>query len=80
MPTHRYGGEISLAAILAVKRSAGVAPGVNCRQPVTHMPLPSVSKAAYSGFEIQRRCHQKSDTGVSVPHKNDLCPPKKKKS
>ena len=51
MPTHRYGEEISLAAILAVKRSAGVAPEVNCREHVTHMPLPSVSKAAYSGFE-----------------------------
>ena len=30
------------------------------------MPLPSVNKAAHSGFETQRRHHQKSKTGVSV--------------
>ena len=24
-----------------------------------HMPLPSANKTAYSGFETQRRCHQK---------------------
>ena len=32
--------------------------------------LPSANKAAYSGFETQRRRHQKSETGVSVTPKN----------
>ena len=31
-----------------------------------NMPLPSVNKAAHSGFETQRRHHQKSETRVSV--------------
>ena len=30
------------------------------------MPPPSMNKAANSGFETQRRRHQKSKTGVSV--------------
>ena len=30
------------------------------------MPPPSVNKAGHSGFEIQRKRHQKSKTGVSV--------------
>ena len=33
---------------------------------ISHMPPPSVNKVAHSGFETQRRCHQKSKTGVSV--------------
>ena len=32
----------------------------------TYMPPPSLNKAAHSGFETQRRCHQNSKTGVSV--------------
>ena len=35
------------------------------------MPPPSVNKDAHSGFETQRRHHQKSKTGLSVaPQKN----------
>ena len=41
----------------------GVAPEVNLREHVTCTPLPSANKAAYSGFETQRRRHQKSKTG-----------------
>ena len=42
------------------------------------MPPPSVNKAVPSGFETQRRHHQKSKAGVSVqwPHKKDICAPK----
>ena len=40
----------------------GVAPEVKLKEHVTHTPLPSVNKAAHSGFEAQRRCHQKSKT------------------
>ena len=35
-----------------------------------------MKKAAHSGFETQRRCHQKSETGVSVAPKMNMCPPK----
>ena len=52
MPAHRYMGENGSAAILAAKRSAGVAP-----------------EAAHSGFETQRRRHQKSKKGASVAQK-----------
>ena len=47
------------AAMLAAKRSAGVAPEVNLREHISHTPPPSVNKAAHSGFETQRRQHQK---------------------
>ena len=33
---------------------------------ITYLSLPSMNKAAHSGFEIQRIHHQKSKTGVSV--------------
>ena len=67
----RYGRD-SLAAMLATKRSAGVAPEVNLRECVTHTPPPSLNKATNSGFETQRRRHQKSKTGVSVAPQKGL--------
>ena len=51
--------------MLVVKRSAGVAPEMNLWELISCMPPPCVNKAADSGFETQRRCHQKSKTGVS---------------
>ena len=66
MPTSRYMEENGLTAMLAIKRSVGVTPEVNLRKYVTHICLSSVSKAVRSGFETQRRCRQKSKTGVSV--------------
>ena len=48
----------------------------NLRQRVTHMPTPSANKAPQSGFETQRRRHQKSKTGVSVAPQMDLCLPR----
>ena len=65
-PGRRYVEEIGLVAMLAVKRSLGVATEVNHGERVTHMPLPSVNKAVHSGFESQRRHHQKSKTRLSV--------------
>ena len=53
-----------LAAMLAAKMSAGVAPEVNLRKYVTCMPLPSANNPSHSGFETQRRRHQMSKTGV----------------
>ena len=64
--------EIDLAAMLATKRLAGVAPKVNVRECVAHMSPPSMNKAAHSGFETQRRHHQKSKTGVSVAPQKGL--------
>ena len=75
MPGCRYVEEISSAAMLAAKRSAGVTPEVNLREHVTGTPLQFANKAAHSGFETQR-CHQKSKTGYQWPHKENLCPPK----
>ena len=65
MPACRYVEENYWTATLATKRSAGVTPEVNLRKH-KYMPLPSVDKAEHSGFETQRRCYQKSKTGVSV--------------
>ena len=59
----RYVEENGLAAILAAKRSAGVAAEVNLKEPVTHTPPPSVNEAAHSSLETQRRYYQKSKTG-----------------
>ena len=72
MPSYRYMEENGSAAMLATKRLAGVTPEVNLRYYVTYTPPPSVNKAAHSGFEIQRRRHQKSKTGIlnyQRPHK-----------
>ena len=57
---------------------SSVTPEVNLRECVTPLPLPSSNKAAHSGFETQRRHHQKFETGVSVAPKMDMCPTKKK--
>ena len=64
-----------MAAMLAAKRSASVAPEVNLRGRISCTPLPSVNKAAHPGFETQIRHHQKSKTGVSVAPQKDLYPP-----
>ena len=72
MPGHRYVEEISLVAMLVTKRLTGVTPEVNFRECVIHMPLLSTNKAAHSGFETQRRHHQKSKIGVLVTLKKDF--------
>ena len=71
MPTHRYMEEIGSATVLASKRSAGVAPEVNHGEHVTHTHTPSANKVALSGFEAQRRYHQKFKTGVSVARQKE---------
>ena len=64
------------AAMLAIYTGRGVAPEVNLRECISHTPPQSSNKAAHSGFETQRRRHQKSETGVSVAPKMDMCPTK----
>ena len=68
MPGCRYVEEIGSAAMLAAKRLAGITPDVNLRENVTCMPLPNANKAAHSGFETQRRHHQKSIKGYQWLH------------
>ena len=70
-------------AILVVKRSVGVAPEVSLRQLTSRTSPPNLNKAVHSGFENQRRRHQKSKTGVSGfqwSHKKDkrICFPQKR--
>ena len=66
MPTRRYMEEIESAAMLATKRSAGVAPEVNLGKHVTCMPLPTWKPRA----DITRSTKQ----GYQWHHKKDLCP------
>ena len=72
--THMW--EKQPAAMLTIYTSRGVTPEVNLRECISCMPLQSSNKAAHSGFETQRRHHQKSKTGVSVAPKMDMCPTK----
>ena len=44
---------------------------------ISRTPPPSAYKAAYSGFETQRRRHQNSKTGVSVAPQKGLMSPQK---
>ena len=62
--------------MLAIYTSKGVTPEVNLSERISYTPLPSANKAAHSGFETQRRHHQKSKTEVSVAPKIDMCPTK----
>ena len=78
MPAHRYMEENGSAAMLPAKRSVGVAPEVNLREHETHTPLPSMNKAAQSGFGTQRIHHEMSKTGVSVASQKGLMSSKKK--
>ena len=56
------------SVMLASKRLAGVALEMNLREHISHTPLPSVNKAAHSGFETRRRCHQKSEIEARYWH------------
>ena len=73
MLTHSYAEQNGSDARLAAKRLAGVTPEVNIREHGTCIPPASANKAAHSGFETQRRCHQqKSKTWVSVARQKRL--------
>ena len=72
MPAYRYMEQNGSATMLVAKSLAGVTPEVNLRECVAHMPMSSMNKATLSGFETQRRCHQKSKTMVSVAPQEGL--------
>ena len=63
--------------MLPAKRSAVITREVSLREHVTCMPLASANKAAHSGFETQRRHHQKSKRRVSGAPKKGLMSSKK---
>ena len=60
------------ATMQAIYTCISVTIEVNLSDHISCMPLPSVNKVAHSGFKTQRRCHQKSETRVSVAPKMGL--------
>ena len=61
--------------MLAVKRSAGVAPEVDLYLCTLHL-LPQKANKAEPTLVLKPRNHQKSKTGVPLAPKKDMCPPK----
>ena len=55
-------------------RGEGVAQEVNLGEHISCTPPPTTNKVLHSGFETQRRRHQKSKTGVSVAPQKGLVP------
>ena len=55
---------------------ASAATDSRCGQTLTSTPLPSVKKAANSGFQTQRRRQQNIKQGYQWPRKKDSCSPK----
>ena len=68
--------ENGLAAMLATKKLAGLAPLVHIREYITHMPLPSVNKAGNLALKPRGDITRSPKTGVPVARNNDSCPPK----
>ena len=64
----KYVNEIGLTAMLATKRSAGVAPEVNLRKYTLCMSPWSVNKAGHSSFE-NRDATRSLKQGYQWPHK-----------
>ena len=71
MPAHRYVEENGSDAMLATKRSAGVAQEVNLKECVTHTLLPSVHDDGHYGFKTLKRHHQEAKSGT--PKKKKTC-------
>ena len=65
MPAHRYMEENGLAA----ERSAGVAQDVNLSENVTHIPLPSMNKAAHSDLKPRGYLNRSPKQGYQCPTK-----------
>ena len=67
----RWSKKPGSVTILATKRSAGVTPEVNLRNPL-HMGNEAHKQGFHLGFEAQSRHSQKSKTGVSVAPQKKL--------
>ena len=74
LPACRYVEDKRLAAILATKRSAGVAPEVNFRKYVALMPLPSGTRLPTLDLKPIGDVTRSPKQGYQWPHKKDLCP------
>ena len=74
----RYVEEISSAAMLATKRSGGVAPEMDVNEHVIWMPLPIVIKATHNDLEPRRNVTRSLKWEYQWPTENDLCPSKLK--
>ena len=69
----KYVGQSGLAAMLAVKRSAGVAPEVNLRNSAQARKHASESTLA---LKPRADVTISPKQGYQWPHKKDMCPPK----
>ena len=67
---YKYVNQKSSAAMLVIKRSVGVTPGVNLRNPL-HGGQNTCKQGIHPGFENNNKHHQKSKTGVSVTPQKD---------
>ena len=68
------------AAMLAVKRSAGVPPEMNLKERTPHTPPPSSNKAVNSDFESHLDVTRSPKQGYQWPIKKDMCPPEVRKT
>ena len=64
--------ENGYAAMLAAKMLVGVAPEVKLRECVLYTSLPSMNKAAHSGFETKRDVAISTKHGYQWPYKKYL--------
>ena len=76
---YKYVNQKGLAAMLTIKKSAGVVPQANLRNPL-HVGDEAHKPGIHTDFEIQGRCHQKSKTRVSVVQQKGLMSSKCKKN
>ena len=75
MPACRYMEDNSLAAMLASKRSAGVAPEVNLRECISHICLHQVQiRLPTLVLKPRGDVSRSPKQGYQWPHKKDLCP------
>ena len=68
--------EIDLAAMLAAKRSAGVASEVNLREWVTCVPRQVQIRLPTLALKPRGDITRSPKQGYQWPHEKDLCPPK----
>ena len=71
IPVYKYVDEKGSAAMLAIKRSSGVVPEMNLRNPL-HAGDTAQQWEINPGFETEGICDQKSKTGVSVAPQKDF--------
>ena len=76
MYVYKYVNQKGSAAILAIKRSAGIAPEVNLRNPL-HTGDEAYKRGIQPGFKTKTTHHQKSKTEVVRIKRTDVLQLKK---